>query len=199
MARTLSPCTVAAALALVAAAPAQAAIASFRFDSTPDTAVSVPLAGSGTFSFDGTPMGNSTVALSTLSNVAFSFSVGRINFSLADLVTPLANIQVRFTVTGRDLLVSFGGSGGGPQNGSADFRNASGFLSFQPDFGSLYAASTPAGFLSGNFDGLIRGSMAVAMPEPVSLALVLLGLAAASASRRPVRPGRALSLPSLRA
>jgi hypothetical protein len=168
-----------AALMTVAnVASVQAAVFQFTFDNTADGTVTAPFTGTGTFSFDGPATAGSTVALTTLSNFAFDFTIDGNNFTVADLVTPQANILVQFTASGSDVLVNFGGSLGGPFNGSADFVDGGIELSFQPLFGSLYFS----GSRFGTYQGVLEQRAAV--PEPMSLGLLALGLATLAGVRR---------------
>ncbi|MBH8565375.1 PEP-CTERM sorting domain-containing protein [Nostoc sp. CENA67] len=146
----------------------QALTFDFQFDNTPDATVTSPFVGTGTFSFDGDP-GNGTFALTSLANFNFSFNVNGNSFTNTALATPVANILARIGTNGSDRFINFGGSGGGPFNGSVDFVNAS-YLSLQPGFGSLYFSA--AGF--GTYQGIIRPNV-TPVPEPGSI-LGLLGL-----------------------
>lgn len=174
----LNTALTAALLAMAAAVPAEATVFNFTFDASPDGTVTAPYVGTGTFSFDGTAAAG-TYALTSLSNYAFDFTVDGIQFTNANLATPVANIAVAITLSGTDLLVNFGGSMGGPFNGSADFLGPGNTpLSFQPNFGSLYFSN--ASF--GTYQGIL--STASAIPEPVSVALLAIGLAGMTAARR---------------
>lgn len=173
----LSAGLAAALLAMAATTPAEAAVFKFTFDGTFDAAVTPPYVGAGTFSFDGAATAG-TYALSSLNNFAFDFTINGINFTNANLSTPVNHIAVSIASLGQDLVVNFGGSGGGPYGGSADFTGSGSQLSFQPGFGSLYFS----GSSYGTYQGILDTGHAV--PEPMSAALVLFGLAGVAASRR---------------
>ncbi|WP_066342019.1 PEP-CTERM sorting domain-containing protein [Azohydromonas lata] len=173
----LSAGLTAALLAVAAAVPAEAAVFKFTFDSTFDGTVTPPYVGAGTFSFDGAATAG-TYALSSLSNFAFDFTIHGVNFTNANLSTPVNHIAVSIASLGQDLVVNFGGSGGGLYGGSADFTESGSQLSFQPNFGSLFFS----GSAYGTYQGILDTSHAV--PEPMSAALVLFGLAGVAASRR---------------
>jgi hypothetical protein len=173
------------------ATPAQALIFAFEFDETPDTTVTPPIVGTGTFSFDGNP-GPGTFALTSLPNFNFLFNFGSESFSNADITTPLANILVGITVVGSDYSVNFGGSRGGPLGGSIDFDNSNKFLNFQPDFGSLYFTAPSPQFTAleqtfGTFQGL----------TPVPGPLPLFGAGAAFGFSRKLRRKIRSSQPEL--
>jgi MYXO-CTERM domain-containing protein len=142
--------------------------------------VTPPLVGSGTFSFDGTATAG-TVALTSLTNYAFSFTFGGNTFTNADITTPVANVLVQFTTQGTDLVVLFGGSRGGSFNGSLDFNNAGGGLSFEPNFGTLYF-NTATGV--GTFAGVATAEPSTGVPTPMALGLFGLGLAGLAVVRR---------------
>lgn len=169
----LNTALAAALLAMAAAVPAEATVFNFNFDATFDGTVTAPYVGSGTFSFDG-PALVGTYALTSLSNYAFDFTVNGFQFTNAELATPVANIAVAITLAGTDLLVNFGGSGGGPFNGSVDFVGTR-LLTLQPNFGPRYQSNTGS---SGTFQGVS------AIPEPMSAALLAIGLAGMTAARR---------------
>lgn len=133
-----------ATVALGHAAPAHALSFDFLFDNSPDGTLTPPIVGTGTFSFDGDP-GLRDFALTSLPNFNFLFDIDTSSFSNADSVTPLDNVLVRISQIGSDFSVSFGGSQGGPNNGSIDFNNAGDVLSFQPDFGNLYFSNPTEG------------------------------------------------------
>lgn len=174
----LNAALAAALLAMVAAVPAEATVFNFNFDATFDATVSAPYVGSGTFSFDGPAMVG-TYALTSLSNYAFDFTLNGIQFTNTDLATPVANISVAITLAGTDLLVNFGGTGGGPFNGSVDFvKGGGGLLTLQPGFGPLYQSDTGS---SGTYQGV---SAISTVPEPMSVALLAIGLAGITAARR---------------
>jgi hypothetical protein len=141
---------------------AEALTFNFEFDNTPDATVLPPIVGTGTFSFDGDP-GNGDFALTSLANFDFSFTFGGNTFTNADITTPLANILVRISTIGSDRLVNFGGTGGGPFDGSIDFVNAS-TLSFEPDFGSLYFQDS----FFGTYQGIAAASTPT-VPEPATV------------------------------
>ena len=153
---------------------AEAATFNFSFDATPNDDVTPPLVGSGTFNFDG-PANVGTFGLASLSNYSFSFTFGSATFTNADIVTPVANVLVQVQQSGSDLIVNFGGAGGGPFGGSLDFINGPSNLSFQPNFGSLY-------FENGAF-GTYRG-VAAAVPEPATWAMMLCGFGLVGAASR---------------
>ncbi|QSJ15561.1 PEP-CTERM sorting domain-containing protein [Nostoc sp. UHCC 0702] len=158
------------AVTVIAVSPhkSQALTFDFQFDNTPDGTVTPPFVGTGTFSFDGDP-GNGTFALTSLPNFNFSFNVNGNSFTNTDILTPVANILAKIETNGSDRFVNFGGSGGGFFGGSIDFRNAN-FLTFQPNFGSLYG--TTGGF--GTYQGIVPKDV-TPVPEPASI-LGLLGL-----------------------
>jgi MYXO-CTERM domain-containing protein len=179
MRNSLIGCVTAALLAFASVAPASAAVFNFAFDSSPDSTVTAPLVGSGTFSFDGTATAG-TVALTSLTNYAFSFTFGSNTFTNADIQTPVANVQVQFTTQGTDLVVNFGGSRGGPFGGSLDFTNGGAFLTFQPNFGGLYGS----GNFFGNYAGVAAAEPSTGVPTPMALGLFGLGLAGLAVVRR---------------
>ncbi len=181
MTRSLGLKAAAGLLVAALSAPIHAAVVNFSFDNTANSTVTAPFVGSGTLTFDG-PAAAGTFALASLTNFVFDFTVGGVDFGNADLGTPVADVLVQFTTSGSDLVVNFGGARGGPFAGSLDFLNASGGLSFQPDFGSLYFASTSQSF--GTYAGVVQAARGV--PEPGSLALVAAALLGASALRRKV-------------
>ena len=114
----------------------------FEFDNTIDATVTAPLVGTGTFTFDG-DVSDGTFPLNSLPNYDFDFEFdGARLFGTADIVTPIGNILVQISTVGSTRFVTFGGSGGGPFGGSIDFSDASGTLSFQPNFGSLFFVTT---------------------------------------------------------
>lgn len=168
----------AALVTLAAATSAEAALFNFSFDNNfLDGTLSAPIVGTGTLSFSGNATAGTTVWLSSLSNLAISFSFGSQTFDESDIATPLANVLVQFTSSGTDVLANFGGLGGGPFGGSLDFTTPGSSLSFQPDFGSLYFQDT-----FGDYRGVLANTGAV--PEPGSIALIGLALVAAGAARR---------------
>lgn len=139
----------AAALLPLHATSAQAAVFNFQFDTTPDGTVTPPIAGVGTFSFDGPPVAG-TFSLTSLPNYDFEFFfAGGTTFTTADITTPVANVEVAISLLGSDFSVNFGGSGGGEGSGSIDFNNGGNELSFQPDFGSLYRLNESIGTYQG--------------------------------------------------
>ncbi|TAE57352.1 MAG: PEP-CTERM sorting domain-containing protein [Nostocales cyanobacterium] len=173
--------TVVAATA-IAANPlkSQALTFDFQFDRSPNSTVTAPIVGTGTFSFDGDP-GDGTFALTSLSNYNFSFNFGATTFTNADITTPLANILAQISTVGSDRFVTFGGSRGGSLNGSLDFRNASGGLSFEPNFGTLYF-NTSSGV--GTYQAVAQVPT-TSVPEPGSvLALLGVGLGALVAQKK---------------
>lgn len=161
------------AVASIGASPlkSQAVTFDFQFDNTFDGTVTAPIVGAGTFSFDG-DIADGTFALTSLANFDFSFNfVDGSSFTNTDIATPLANILVKVATIGSDRFVNFGGSGGGPRLGSIDFSNAN-FLTFQPNFGSLYGSTS--GF--GTYQGIEPADVTpTPVPEPGSM-LGLLGL-----------------------
>ena len=160
----------AALLALTCVAPVNAAVTYvFKFDGTVDATVTDPIIGNGTVSFDDNLVPG-TYSLSSLTNLAMSFTFGSDTFTLANLATPPANVQVQITPSGSDLSMTFGGSGDGPFDGSIDFMSGTGNLSFEPGFGSLYFTDSGSNF--GTFEGIATPAVSV-VPEPGSL----LGLA----------------------
>lgn len=147
----------------------QALTVNFSFDSSPDTTVTPPIVGTGTFNFDGDP-GNGTFALTSLANYNFSFNfLNGSSFTNTDIATPVANVFVAIQDNGSNRFVNFGGFGG-VFGGSLDFLNSFG-LSFEPNFGSLYF-NTTGNF--GTYQGIAPATTPV--PEPTSI----LGLLAAS-------------------
>lgn len=167
--------TVVAATA-IAANPlkSQALTFDFEFDNSPNSTVTPPIVGTGTFSFDGDP-GDGIFALTSLANFDFSFDFAGITFTNANIATPLSNILAKISTIGSDRSVTFGGSTSGPFGGSLDFVNAGIGLSFQPDYGSLYF-TTNNGF--GTYQGVIQAPT-TSVPEPGSvLALLGVGLGA---------------------
>jgi hypothetical protein len=161
------------AVTVLSATPlkSQALTFDFSFDNTFDGTVTPPIVGTGTFSFDGDP-GNGTFALTSLANYNFSFNfLNGSSFTNTDISTPVANVFVAIQDNGTDRFVNFGGAGGGPFIGSLDFINASGGLSFQPNFGTAYF-TTRGGF--GTYQGIVPADV-TPVPEPASI-LGLLGL-----------------------
>ncbi|XGV99736.1 MAG: PTPA-CTERM sorting domain-containing protein [Leptolyngbya sp. BL-A-14] len=159
---------------------AQALSFGFQFDNTPNSTVTPPIAGTGTFNFDGDP-GDGTFALTSLTNYQFNFNfLNGSAFNTADIKTPLANILVKITSSGGLRSLNFGGSTGGPFLGSLDFTNASGGLSFQPNFGSLYF-TTRGGV--GTYKATVATSNPTAVPTPALLP-GLIGLGAAALRKR---------------
>jgi hypothetical protein len=150
---------------------AEALTFNFEFDNTPDGTgtVTPPFVGTGTFSFDGDP-GDGDFALTSLPNFNFSFNIGANTFTNANIATPVANVLVRIATVGSDRFVNFGGSGGGPNNGSIDFSGP-GILTFQPNFGSLYFSAP----FFGTYQG-IAVTDTPAVPEPATV-LGLLSIA----------------------
>ncbi|MBD2628609.1 PEP-CTERM sorting domain-containing protein [Trichormus variabilis] len=172
--------TVVAATA-IAANPlkSQALTFDFVFDNSPNSTVTAPIVGTGTFSFDGDP-GDGTFALTSLANFDFSFNFGATTFTNANIATPISNILAQISTVGSDRFVKFGGSGGGPFIGSIDFLNGSNRLSFQPGFGSLYFNNN--GF--GTYQGVAQVPT-TSVPEPGSvLALLGVGLGALVAQKK---------------
>ena len=162
------------AVTVLSATPlkSQALTFDFSFDNSPNGTVTDPIVGTGTFSFDGDP-GNGTFALASLANYNFSFNFNNgLSFTNTDISTPVADVLVRIATNGTDRVVNFGGSRTGPFTGSIDFTNASGGLSFEPDFGTLYF-NTGGNF--GTYQGIISQNP-TPVPEPTSM----LGLLAAS-------------------
>jgi hypothetical protein len=161
------------AIALSYIPEAKALSFTFGFDNTSDGTVTPPFVGSGTFSFDGDP-GDGQFALTSLTNYSFNFSFGADTFTNANITTPIADIIVAIATNGSDRIVNFGGSGGGPNGGSIDFENLSNtsqsFLSFQPNFGSLYFTSS----YFGTYAGVVTPD-AVPFEFSPGLGMVLLG------------------------
>ena len=172
-----------AATALGHAAPANALSFDFLFDNSPDGTVTPPIVGTGTFSFDGDP-GLGDFSLTSLPNFNFAFNVDNFTFTNADIATPLDNVLVRISQIGSELSVGFGGSGGGPNNGSIDFNSSSAILTFQPNFGSLYGSSSSdfSSFLFGTYQGIVAERTS-SVPGP----LPFLGVGAAFGFSRKIR------------
>ena len=147
----------------------------FRFDTTPDSTVTPPIVGTGTFSFDGDP-GDGTFPLSTLPNFEFFFDFSGDTFTEDDIaVTNIANVLVIISTNGSTRNVVFDGSSGTSTGGSIDFENdISSFLTFQPSGGMLYASNTVITGLLGTFEG-VASDEPPTTPEPTSL-LALLGI-----------------------
>jgi hypothetical protein len=144
------------AVTVIGASPlkSQALTLDFTFDNTPNGTVTDPIVGTGTFSFDGDIV-DGTVALTSLANFDFSFNfVNGSSFTNTDISTPLANVLVNIATIGSDRFVKFGGLRGGRFGGSIDFFNASNFLTFEPNFGSLYGSNNYFGTYLGIFQVL---------------------------------------------
>ncbi|MFM2063825.1 MAG: hypothetical protein RLZZ507_3496 [Cyanobacteriota bacterium] len=158
-----------AGMVVSGASPAQALVFNFQFDNTDDGTVTPPIVGTGTFVFDGDP-GNGTFALTSLTNFDFSFTFGANTFTNANIATPVANVLVAITTAGSDRFVRFGGGGGGPLGGSIDFNNAGNFLTFQPNFGTLYGTTSNFGSFSGT-----ASAAAVPFDTPAGQAMATFG------------------------
>ena len=168
-------------LAATLSAPSAAVTSfDFQFDNTPDSTVAAPIVGTGTFTTPDT-LGAGDHLLSSLSGFSFSFQFGSISFDEGDIVTPLGNVILRISQFGPMTVLNFGGSGGGPSNGSLDFVNGVNQLTFQANFGVLYVLSSDASPFFGTYGG---EPSTAAIPEPASWALLIAGFGLAGAVQR---------------
>lgn len=164
-------------LTLLCASLGYAGTFTFQFDNTADGTVTAPIVGTGTFTFSTDP-GNGTFGLAAFGTTQFSFTFGAATFSDADIQTPLSNLLLQISEVSGVRYLNFGGSLGGPFNGSLDLVSSSSNLSFQPGFGSLYFQASQANF--GTYEAVLD-----AVPEPATSMFLGAGLAAlAVLSRR---------------
>lgn len=140
-----------------------------------------PLVGTGKF-ISPIDLGPGTYQLNSLSGFSLNFDfIDGNTYTAADIATPPTGVAVKVTDLGAGVLRLFftEGSGpgaiGGPYGGALDLTNGSNFLSFEPSFAGgnfLYIGGDQANSLRGRYVALSNN----AIPEPTTIALVLLGL-----------------------